>query len=207
GIHYAPRLGIAYQFMPKTVLRAGGGVFYDRFQGNPVFDMLPNPPSTQRPTFYFGNLAQISTLQGTFFPADVRGFDIGGHVPTTYNFNVSIQHELSQGMVLDVGYVGTRGRHLLGRINLNALPLGSAWLPQNQDPSIANQTRDGRTAKIGNLYRPYPGYQNANVNFFGAISNYNALQVNLTRNFRHGLQFGAAYTWSKTLGIANGDQD
>ena len=207
GLHYAPRIGIAYQFAEKTVLRAGGGVFYDRFQGNPVFDMLPNPPSTQRPTFYFGSLNQIANLQGTFFPPDVRGFDRGGHVPTTYNYNVSIQRELPFSMLLDVGYVGNQGRHLLGRVNLNALPLGSAWLPENQEPTNPNPQFNGRTSKIGNLYRPFQGYQNARVNIFGGMSNYNALQVNLTRGFRGGLQFGAAYTWSKTLGIANGDQD
>ncbi len=207
GIHYAPRLGIAWQFAPKTVLRAGGAVLYDRFQGNPVFDMLPNPPSTQRPTFYYGNLSQIGNLQGTFFPADVRGFAIDGHVPTTYSYNVSIQRELAGGLLLDVAYVGNIGRHLLGRINENALPLGSAWLPQNQDPTVAKPTFDGRTTKNALLYRPYLGYGNAVVNFFGAVSNYNSLQVNLTRNFRNGLQFGAAYTWSKALGIANGDQD
>jgi hypothetical protein len=109
-------------------------------------------------------------------------------------------------MLHDVGYVGNIGRHRLGRVNLNALPLGSAWLPQNQDPTKPFTT-DGRNAKNQQLYRPYLGYGNATVNFFGAVSNYNSLQVNLTRNFRSGLQFGAAYTWSKALGIANGDQD
>ena len=59
GIQYAPRVGIAYQFDSKTVIRAGGGVFYDRLQGNPVFDMLPNPPSTIIPKFYYGNLGSI----------------------------------------------------------------------------------------------------------------------------------------------------
>ncbi|MBM3792926.1 MAG: hypothetical protein FJW31_02445 [Acidobacteria bacterium] len=95
----------------------------------------------------------------------------------------------------------------LNRYNVNALPLGSARLPQNQDPTVANPTRDGRTAKLANLYRPYQGYGNIPITQFGAISNYNSLQVNFTRNFRNGLQFGAAYTWSKALGIANGDQD
>ena len=62
--------------MPKTVIRAGGGVFYDRLQGNPVFDMLPNPPSTAIPQFYYGNLASIpSAASGAFFPQSVNGFD------------------------------------------------------------------------------------------------------------------------------------
>src|SRR5262249_9669852 len=76
GIQYAPRLGVAYQLDTKTVVRAGGGVFYDRLQGNPVFDMLPNPPSTIIPKFYYGNLASIPPASaGTFFPAGVVGFD------------------------------------------------------------------------------------------------------------------------------------
>ena len=51
GIHYAPRLGFAYDVTGKQslVLRGGAGVFYDRFQGNEVFDMLTNPPTTVSP--------------------------------------------------------------------------------------------------------------------------------------------------------------
>jgi hypothetical protein len=207
GLHYAPRIGIAYQFMEKTVLRAGGGVFYDRFQGNPVFDMLPNPPSTTRPTYFYGSLSTLSSLQGTFFPADVRGFDRAGHVPTTYNYNVSIQRQLPSKMLLDVGYVGSSAQHLLSRTNYNHMPLGSAWLPQNQDPTVANPTRDGRTTLPVNLYRPYAGYGTLSVTNFGAMSNYNSLQVSLTRNLAQGLQFGLAYTFSKALGTASGDGD
>lgn len=48
GIHYAPRFGLAWDVTgsQKMVLRAGAGIFYDRFQGNEVFDMLGNPPTT-----------------------------------------------------------------------------------------------------------------------------------------------------------------
>lgn len=207
GIHYAPRVGIAWQIMPKTVIRTGGGVFYDRFQGNPVFDMLPNPPSTVRPTFYFGQLANISNLQGTFFPSDVRGFHVAGNIPTTFNFNFSIQHQLPWQMLLDVGYVGNRANHLLSRKNYNALPFGSAWDPANQDPNNARPTNDGRTTKPLNLYRPFLGYGNISLTEFGATSKYDSLQVSLNRNLGKGALFGVSYTWSKTLGLSNGDQD
>ena len=45
-------------------------------KATPVFDMLPNPPSTIIPQFYYGNLAAIPPASaGTFFPAGVVGFD------------------------------------------------------------------------------------------------------------------------------------
>ena len=52
GVHYSPRFGFAYDITghQNLVLRAGGAIFYDRFQGNEVFDMLTNPPTTISPT-------------------------------------------------------------------------------------------------------------------------------------------------------------
>ena len=139
-------------------MRAGGGVFYDRLQGNPVFDMLPNPPSTIIPKFYYGNLASIPPASaGTFFPAGVVGFDKGGHIPTTYNWNLTIQRELPGSILLDVGYVGSSSNHNLYRVNQNAIPLGAAWLPQNQDPLNTSPKFDGTTSNQPNFYRPYLG--------------------------------------------------
>lgn len=181
GIHYAPRLGLAYKLTEKTVIRSGFGTFYDRFQGNPVFDMLPNVPSTTRPTYFYGTLAGIQSTQGVFFPGSVRGFDKKGEVPTTYNWNFTVQHEIFKGTLLDVAYVGSRSTHLLGRTDFNALPLGSAWLPQNQDPTMTPRF-DGTTTLPPNLYRPYAGFDSGQVTTFGAMSNYHALQVGLTRN-------------------------
>jgi hypothetical protein len=207
GIHYAPRLGVAWQFMDKTVLRAGAGIFFDRFQGNPVFDMLPNPPSTTRPTLFYSTLGQIASTQGTFFPAGVRGFDQQGKVPTTYQWNLSIQRQVGFKSVVEVGYVANIGRHLLNRFNLNAAPLGSAWLPQNQDPTAAGTALDGSRALPINFYRPFAGFDNASVTGFGATSSYHSLQASWNRNMGKGLNFGVSYTFSKALGLVNGDQD
>ncbi len=205
GVHYAPRFGLAYSLAPKTVFRAGAGVFYDRMQGNPVFDMLPNPPSTNSPQFYYGNLASIPPASaGVYFPANVIGFDKGGEVPTTYNWNATIQRELPQAILLDIGYVGSASNHILYRVNKNVAPLGSAWLPENQDPA-KNPLFDGSTTKAINFYRPYSGYADANVIGFGANSNYHSLQVSANRRFGSSFTFGIAYTWSKTMGTTNDD--
>jgi hypothetical protein len=206
GINFAPRLGIAYQVMPKTVLRAGAGIFYDRLQGNPVFDMLPNPPSTAIPQFYYGNLATIpSAASGAFFPQSVNGFDKAGQIPTTYNWNFTIQRELPASILLDVGYVGSSSSHILYRYNQNAIALGAAWLPQNQDPLNTSPKFDGTTSNQPNFYRPYQGYANTIAYGFGANSNYNSLQVSANRRFSNNFTFGVAYTWSKAMGTTNDD--
>lgn len=206
GIQYAPRLGVAYQVTPKTVVRAGGGVFYDRLQGNPVFDMLPNPPSTAIPQFYYGNLASIpSAASGAFFPQSVNGFDKKGQIPTTYNWNFTIQRELPFNVLFDIGYVGSSSSHILYRYNENAIPFGAAWLPQNQDPLNTSPKFDGTTSIQPNFYRPYLGFANTIAYGFGANSNYNSLQVSATRRFGKDITFGVAYTWSKSLGTTNDD--
>jgi len=99
---------------------------------------------------------------------------------------------------------------LLSRYDFNAMPFGSAWLRQNQDPRTANLNAtsfDGRTALPVNMYRPYAGLGSASVTAFGAFSNYHSLQASVNKNAGKGLNFGVAYTWSKALGIASGDGD
>jgi hypothetical protein len=205
GILFAPRFGFAYQAMPKTVIRGGGGVFYDRLQGNPIFDMLPNPPSIATPQFWYGGLASIpAATSGVFFPGNVNGFDKQGQIPTTFNWNLTIQRELPYAILFDVGYVGAASNHLLYRLNQNAIPLGAAWLPQNQDPE-KTPLYDGTTTKANNFYRPYAGFANTNAYGFGGNSNYHSLQVSANRRFSKDLTFGVAYTWSKAMGTTNDD--
>ncbi len=206
GVQFAPRIGFAWNFMRKTVLRTGFGVFYDRFQGNPVFDMLPNPPSTLSPTLYYGNLSTIRDTPGVLFPQSVRGFSKDGHIPTTYNWNFGVQHELPWAMLLDVAYAGSVSRHLLYNYNVNRPGFGSAFLPQFQDPTTTPRF-DGTTTLPVNFLRPYQGYGDINIYEFGGTSNYNSLQVGLNRRLTAGLQLGVAYTWSRAFGIASGDGD
>lgn len=206
GINYSPRLGIAYTVTPKTVIRAGAGIFYDRLQGNPVFDMLPNPPSTAIPQFYYGSLSTIpSAASGAFFPQSVNGFDKAGQIPTTYNWNFTIQRELPFAILFDVGYVGALSNHILYRYNQNAIPLGQAWLPQNQDPLNPNPRYDGTTSQAANFYRPFVGFANTTAYGFGANSNYHSLQMSANRRFGSAFTFGIAYTWSKSMGTTNDD--
>jgi hypothetical protein len=72
------------------------------------------------------------------------------------------------------------------------VPYGARFLRQNQDP-----TRPGNPL-LDNFFRPYPGYDNVWLFQNNGISAYNALQVQVNRRFTHGLQFGVAYTLSRS---------
>jgi Carboxypeptidase regulatory-like domain/TonB-dependent Receptor Plug Domain len=206
GVQYAPRLGVAYNIFPKTVIRVGGGIFYDRLEGNPIFDQLGNPPGTSQPTIYYGNIETAASTPGIFFPATLHGFDKHGQVPTTYNYNFSVQQELPFRFLMDLAYVGSVSNHLVYTLNLNANPFGSAWLPQNQDPQKTPKF-DGTTTLPNNLFRPYPGYGDILMYDFGSNSNYNAFQASLNRRLSANFQVGFAYTWSKAMGVAGANTD
>jgi len=206
GVHYAPRLGIAWNFAPKTVLRAGAGIFYDRFQANMIMDLLVNPPLTLTPTIYYGNLGQLKGQQGVLFPQDVLGIDKEGEIPTVYQWNLGIQRELPWQVLLDVAYVGSVTRHQLERYDRNFPGWGSAWLAKNQDPTLTPKY-DGTTTLPVNFTRGYQGYGSLLLYQFSGIANYNSLQVTANRRLAAGLELGVAYTWSKTLGTSGGDRD
>src|SRR5206468_4146469 len=218
GVHYGPRFGLAWTPAGptgKTVVRMGGGVFYERIQGNMIFNQINFPPGLLTPKIYYGNLNDIANSSGTLFPLAAAGLSREGKLPTVYNFNFTVRRQLPGSMVLDVGYVGTQTRHGLARRPFNEPGFGAAWLPQNQDPtrSVTATMVLGDNALPVDLYRPYPGYVGVGVavaqsglgaggflSTYGSSANYNALQLGLNRRVARTLMFGLTYTWSKAMG-------
>lgn len=206
GVLYAPRFGVTYDLSGRqnVIIRGGGGVFYDRFQGNETFDMIGNPPTTFAPTVQFGRLQELGDASSAFLsPFGLNAFAPDGKIPTVYNYNAGVQMKLPHAFVLDVSYVGSQSRHLLQRINLNAVPYGAAFAPQNQDPTISSSTPGGASLPADFL-RPYRGYGNINLHEMSGNANYNSLQTTLDRRFHRGLLFSVSYTLSKAMGTTNG---
>ncbi len=203
GPQWGPRLGVAYQIDSKTVFRAGGGVFYERiatFGVGITSNYTTNPPLLRTANIYYGNLSNIQSAGSTFFPTGINQIAPDGHVPTVYNYNAGLQRELPSGFFLDVSYVGSQSRHLWLSQPFNFDPFGSAWQPYSQDPTKAPKF-DGTTNLPADMYRPYAGYSAGNSFTWGTSANYNALQVALNRRVGR-VQLGAAYTWSKALGVS-----
>src|SRR5262245_25041424 len=133
GVHFGPRFGFAYDVRGNhsLVVRGGAGMFYDRVQGNSVFDLVQDPPTTIIPTLFYGRMQDIGAGQVLLAPPALVAFDAQGQVPTSYAFNLGMQYKLPLDSVLDVSYVGTTTSHLIQRRNLNALAYGAAYQAAN----------------------------------------------------------------------------
>jgi hypothetical protein len=196
GVHYGPRIGFAYDPFGKgrTAIRGGIGVFYNRTtHGDVTNPYLAQAPLFSNPIVYYGTLATLLSSSGALFPQNVTGLDPVGKVPTTYNFSLGVQQNVGGGTVLDVAYVGSLGRHLMWVRDLNTIPLGATFDPANADPT------DTRVPLPTPFLRPMQGFNAVNFREFAASSNYHSLQVSVNRRFKRGLQFGASWTWSKSL--------
>jgi hypothetical protein len=133
--------------------------------------------------------------------------------PTEYDFeppkvtawNVGVQHKLWKAITFDIAYVGSVSKGLLEYNQINALPLGTLFKPESQDPTKAPSSTPGNSALTTDLLRPYQGY--GGIRYWQATgeSNYHALQTGINRRFDNGLMFSVFYVWSKTLGTANTD--
>jgi hypothetical protein len=205
-IFFAPRFGLAFDVTGKgnVVFRMGGGAFPDRYQGNQIFTLITNPPASAASTVYNAYAQNLSSSGAYATPYNLNGIDTNDKIPVIYNWNAGIQATLPKGFSTDIAYVGGTSRHLVDAYNLNGIPFGGAFLPQNQDPTKSSSLPGG--ASYDSVYiRPYQGIDNINMQNFGGTSNYNALQAQLNRRFSSGLFLAASYVWSKCMDVVDGD--
>jgi hypothetical protein len=220
---FAPRVGFAYTPFKNgnTVIRGGFSMAYDVFFDN--IGVLSVPPqfsntvdlthANDNPGFLAnGGISPAFGLAGST-PAQLRAatstFTPDQKLPYSINYNLSVEHVFARDYTLSVGYIGTKGVHLITQEQLNrqspvtatqniptflsapsaatlaALPLtlGQLRATGDQVPLYANA---GFTAPITS-FTPQ-GY-----------SDYNALTVNLKKRLAKGLQYQAAYTWSHLI--------
>jgi hypothetical protein len=198
---WAPRVGIAYSFDPKTVIRTGYGISYIHFNRVGSADLLPiNGPQVVSALVnqadVFGTPAFVPTQNGypagltapdklnplianlAYLPPDTRD----GYVQ---NWSFSIQREILRDTLIDVGYVGNKSTNLVTIADFNqARPLAP-------NETLATSPLLSR--------RPYPAFGPITVTWPHAFANYNALQVRFEHRGRKGLYLLNSFVYGKAI--------
>ena len=203
GILPAPRLGFAWNLTGdgRTAIRGGFGENYNSRTGPGILgNLTSNPPVIFNPNQFNGRTAtflEAGTFQG---PSAINQAINRTNPPArAYNASIGFQRDIGWDTVVDVAYVGSFGRNLGQIRDINEVPPGARFLPGNQDLTTGKPLPD-------DFLRPYQGYGKIPMLTFDGTSSYHSLQTFVQHRFSHGLQFGAAWTWSRAMAYADGDQ-
>ena len=208
---FSPRIGLAYSVNDKTVVRAAFGTFYGTIFQNlggqlayPGFDNtiqynnlgtavaqpfslsqgmpLAPPPNLQNP-------AAALVGSSATNPYNVQiSFNNQSHMPMVQQWNLGFQRQLPLLLTLEVNYIGNHALHLSYNLNENVVPLAQAAAVGLANTSLATQNAS-----------PFPNLKQFTVNSNIGTSNYNGLQVTVSRQFNTRLAVLSNYTYSKSM--------
>lgn len=208
-----PRLGFSYDLSGngKTVIRAGFGTFYERIQGNDIYDAAGGAPFISTPAatnVEFTNPSTNWVSGGTAAtPTFVQGYNsLDSYYPNpgTAEYSLGIQHELAPAIILTAQYVGNSTWHQNTWLPINNFPLST---PLATRQAYATGTWPTGTPLAGTSFTSaqsqstdtYPGFGQIRLQENPLTGTYNSLQVGLRQDSRWGLSYGAYYTWSHQI--------
>jgi hypothetical protein len=190
--NFQPRLGIAYQLNPKTVVRAGGGKFTTRLGVSDSIFLGGNPPLQPLASVPVGVVDNPGGGSLASFPLSVNTQARTFHMPQAYTWNFVIEREVMRNTVFSASYIGRRSLFGQREKNINQPTIGT--VQANPGVNI-------------NALRPYKGYGPIRETYDDANGMYNSLQLEFNRRFSNGLSYGVAYTLSKCMDSGSNQRD
>jgi outer membrane receptor protein involved in Fe transport len=184
--NFAPRLGLAWTpaWSPRTVVRAGYGVYYDQSSLAPGEGLYFSPPYFNFNVYYpLGPTAPL-LLSNPFpsnfplpTPSSALAFQRGLRTPYVQQWNFNIERSLGGSRMLEIGYVGSKGTGLIGARDINQPPPTPAQYYQ----------------------RPVAAFADINLMESNRNSIYHSLQARFEQRLNFGLSLLASYTFSKSI--------
>ena len=233
--NFLPRVGLAYRLRPKLVRRAGYGIFFEslgadrndvlqqgfnqRTQIVPSLDngitfqgtlANPFPNGLIQPTGAAGGLRTYLGNSLTFFPP-------GRRTGYAQRWSFVTQYELPRRILLEAGYMGTRGTKLGMSRNFAALPEQYLSKSPVRDQATINQLTSqvanpffglaefngtalqGRTVARQQLLSPIPHFTGVNGTISDGFSWYHAGHLRVEKRLARGYTLSGTYTWSKYM--------
>ncbi len=209
--NFAPRLGVAYQVGPKTVVRLGAGrtfdigVFGTAFghvvtQNLPVlavqqeeapaiweraFDLAqgPPPPDFGGPVPENGLLRLPAGIGQSLRPLKMR-------MPTVDSWNLSVQQAIAPGLTAELAYVGSKTIH-------GFVSEGPSY--NCNEPTVKGFAEGVPRSQRRPFFQKFGWTQDLNCYLNDGSSSFHSLQARIEKRFSRGVQFQANYTWSKAL--------
>jgi carboxypeptidase family protein/TonB-dependent receptor-like protein len=198
--NWAPRLGFAYRLTNKTVVRGGGGIFYNPNQTNSFTLSTTNPPFGATSTYSalapynsptgcllsFGDPTPASCLKGASPVVNV--FRENPYLPTPrlYQWNLGAERELWKNAGFELQYLGSRSIHLDRSYYDNQPTPGPGSIQSRRPNQLWGQIRTIQNDEI---------------------ASYNGLTAIFRQRMNRGLQVLASYTWSHDLDISSDSND
>ncbi len=216
--NFGPRIGFAWQpfgASGSTVIRGGAGIFYTLPNANSVLQTLGGQPFISSASLSAsGGTDTASTFQTPFTTVltpntwqpllpgtslkSITAVAENMDAPAVDQMNLQIQQQLPKKVVLEVGYVGTRGTRLAESRNINR-----AYLASPSGPINGVTTNSTVPANIDARF-PYQGISSlSEIETYG-FSWYQSLQTTVRRQLARGLYVSGAYTWSKAMTTVTG---
>jgi hypothetical protein len=183
-LNFQPRIGLAYAFSPKTVVRSGFGRFMARpgMSGNMLLG--GNPPLQPMASIANAQADNPGGGRATNFPFFFMTTEPVFKIATAYNWNLTFERQVPLGTTVSVAYVGRVGLFMERERDINQLPVGTLTNPASRGINV-------------NVLRPYKGFASIAMREMAARSAYHGLQIEVNRRFARGLSYGLGYTYSK----------